>query len=235
MRYLAPVTRTPVGAATGAATAASDVDLPAGDAGDAALEGVRPLRDRTLAIVLVVLGAVAFLASGELAIERYLTLVDPMHALSCTLNPLVDCGPAMNSWQGRLLGFPNPYIGLVAFPVVITTGVLWLTGYRPPRWYRLSLLGGTVLGQALIFFLMFTILHELRSICLYCAVVWTCMWPLLWLQVVHALQTRALPAPDGLRRFAVGNRGLVLGLGYVVAVLWVALTMGRQLVASFLG
>jgi uncharacterized membrane protein len=204
-------------------------------AGDAALEGVRPLRDRTLAVVLVVLGAVAFLASGELAIERYLTLVDPMHALSCSINPLVDCGPAMNSWQGRLLGFPNPYLGLVAFPVVITTGVLWLTGYRPPRWYRLSLLGGTVLGEALIFFLMFTILHELRSICLYCAVVWTCMWPLLWLQVVHALQTRALPAPDGLRRFAVGNRGLVLGLGYVVAVLWIALTMGRQLAASFLG
>jgi uncharacterized membrane protein len=231
------VTRTPAGAASGAATA-SDLDAPdltSEAAGDTALAGVRPLRDRTLAVVLVVLGAVALLASAELAIERYLTLVDPTHALSCTLNPLVDCGPAMDSWQGRVLGFPNPYIGLVAFPVVITSGVLWLTGYRPPRWYRLALLGGTVLGQALIFFLMFTILHELRSICLYCAVVWTCMWPLLWFQVVHALQTRALPAPDGLRRFAVSNRGLVLGLGYVVAVLWVALAMGRMLVASFLG
>ncbi|PZR53637.1 vitamin K epoxide reductase [Xylanimonas oleitrophica] len=206
---------------------------PARDAVDPALEGVRPLGDRTLAVWLLVLGAVGFAASFTLSVERYLSLVEPGHVASCSLNVFVDCGAAMGSWQGRLLGFPNPYLGVAAFAVVVTTAVLWLTGYRPPRWYRLALLTGTVLGELLVVFLMYTSFHQLVSLCLYCMAVWVVMWPLLWLQVEHALQTRALPAPAGLVRALVGSRVIVLVVGYAVPTGWLLLTMGPYLVRSF--
>lgn len=194
---------------------------------------LRTLSTRAFAVLLVVLGGVGFAGSLWLAIEKILKLQDPGRTASCSINVFLDCGVAMGSWQGAVLGFPNPFIGVAAFPVVITTGVVLLAGARLPRWYMLSLLTGTVLGQALIFFLMWTSFYALVALCPACMIVWTAMWPLLWVQVVRAVQTGDLPASEGLRRAVVGNRWVILVIGYVVAVAWLLLAVGPALIASF--
>ncbi|MDO8145371.1 MULTISPECIES: vitamin K epoxide reductase family protein [unclassified Isoptericola] len=211
--------------ATGGSPGADDAAAPA--------TGPRPLATRPYALLLVVLGAVGFGGALWLAIERILKLQDPDRVTSCSINLFLDCGVAMESWQGSLLGFPNPFIGVAAFPVVITTGVVLLTGARLPRWYHLWLLGGTVLGQLLVFFLMWTSFYVLVALCPACMVVWTAMWPLLWFQVVRAVQEGDLRVGDGLRRIVVGNRGVILVIGYVVAVAWLLVAVGAALVASF--
>ena len=198
-----------------------------------AADGPRPLTARTLGWLLVVLGAVGFAGSAALSIERYLTLVDPGHVLSCSLNVFIDCGAAMGSWQGSLLGFPNPFLGVAAFPVVITTGVVVLTGARLPRWYWLALLATTTVALGLIVFLVWTSLYALVALCPYCMVVWAAMLPLFWYQVVHAVQEGYLPAGEGVRRTVVGNRHLFLAIGYVLLVVWVFLVMGPHILASF--
>lgn len=195
--------------------------------------GVRRLSTRAFGTLLVVLGGIGFGGSMWLAIEKILKLQDPDRVGSCSINVFLDCGVAMGSWQGALLGFPNPFIGVAAFPVVITTGVVLLAGARLPRWYLLSLLVGTVLGQLLIFFLMWTSFYSLVALCPACMVVWTAMWPLLWVQVVRAVQTGDLPAGEGLRRVVVGSRWVILAIGYVVAVAWLLLAVGPALIASF--
>lgn len=200
---------------------------------DLAVPGPRPLGGRTMGLLLVVLGAIGFAASFALAWEKYLKLLDPNRTASCSINLFVDCGAAMSSWQGALLGFPNPYLGVAAFPVVITTGVMLLLGTRLPRWYWMSLLAGTVLGQALIFFLMWTSFHVIVALCPYCMVVWTIMWPLLWYQVVRGVQSGDLPVGAGLRSAITGNHVIILVIGYVAAVAWLMLAVGSDLVASF--
>jgi uncharacterized membrane protein len=195
--------------------------------------GPRPMAARTLGWLLVVLGAVGLLASADLAVERYLTLVNPDHALSCTLSVFVDCGPAMGSWQGSLLGFPNPLLGVAAFPVVITTGVAVLAGARLPRWYWLSMLGATTVALGFIVFLVWTSLYSLVRLCPWCMVVWAVVLPLFWYQVVHAVQEGHLRVGDGARRTIVGNRHVFLAIGYVVLVAWVFLVMGRYILTSF--
>lgn len=216
---------------TGATTTSSDSSI--SDQDDVAVPGPRPLSGRTMGLLLVVLGGVGFAASMWLAIEKYLAFIDPERTASCTINVFVTCSAAMDSWQGALLGFPNPYIGLAAFPVVITTGVVVLVGARLPRWYWTSLLIGTVLGQALIFFLMATSFYVIVALCPACMIVWTIMWPLLWFQVVRGLQSGDLPASAGLRNAVVGNRGIILVIGYVAAVAWLMLAVGGPLVDSF--
>ncbi|WP_051433284.1 vitamin K epoxide reductase family protein [Promicromonospora kroppenstedtii] len=216
---------------TGATTTSSESSLDS--ANDVATPGSRPLGGRAVALLLVVLGAIGFAASFALAVEKYLKLVDPNHTASCSINLFVDCGAAMSSWQGALLGFPNPYLGVAAFPVVITTGVVLLVGARLPRWYWTSLLVGTVLGQALVFFLMYTSFYVIVALCPYCMVVWTIMWPLLWYQLVRGVQSGDLPAGAGLRNIMVGNRHIILVIGYVAAVAWLMLAVGGDLVASF--
>ncbi|MFE7406184.1 vitamin K epoxide reductase family protein [Isoptericola sp. NPDC057559] len=209
-------------------------DTPDDDAAEAALAaGPRGLSSRAYGTLLTVLGAIGFGAASWLAIEEYLKLLDPNRVTTCSFNVFLDCGVAMMSWQGTLLGFPNPYLGVAAFPVVVTTGVVLLAGARLPRWYHLALLAVTAVAQLLIFFLMWTSFYALVRLCPACMVVWTILWPLLWFQVVHAVQERHLPVSDGLRRAVVRNRGLVLIIGYVVAVGWLLAAVGGPLVESF--
>jgi uncharacterized membrane protein len=195
--------------------------------------GPRPMSSRTMGWLLVVLGAIGLAGSAALAIEKYLKLADPNHVASCSVNALLDCGDAMDSWQGALLGFPNPLLGIAAFPVVITTGVVVLVGARLPRWYWLALLGGTTLGMGLILFLIWTTMYAISAMCPYCMVVWFAMIPLFWYQVVHAVQEGHLPAGDGVRRTLVGNRHLFLAIGYVALVAWILLVKGPIIVSLF--
>ncbi|HEV6953362.1 MAG TPA: vitamin K epoxide reductase family protein [Promicromonospora sp.] len=193
----------------------------------------QPLGARSMGLLLVVLGGIGFAASFALSWEKYLKLLDPDRVASCSVNLFIDCGAAMDSWQGALLGFPNPYIGVAAFPVVVTTGVMLLLGTRLPRWYWTSLLVGTVLGEALVLFLMYTSFYSIVALCAYCMVVWTIMWPLLWYQVVRGVRSGDLPAGEGLRDAVVGNRHIILVIGYVAAVTWLLLAVGGPLFDSF--
>ncbi|WP_454858838.1 vitamin K epoxide reductase family protein [Promicromonospora soli] len=215
---------------TGATTTSSDSSI--NDQNDAAAVST-PFGARTMGLLLVVLGGIGFVASFALAWEKYLGFVEPERAASCTINLFVTCTAAMDSWQGALLGFPNPYLGVAAFPVVITTGVMLLLGTRLPRWYWLSLLVGTVLGQALVFFLMWTSFYDIVALCPYCMVVWTIMWPLLWYQLVRGVRSGDLRVSAGLRDAIVGNHVIILVIGYVAAVAWLMLAVGSDLVASF--
>lgn len=216
---------------TGATTTSSDSSISHQD--DVALPPPATLGARTMGLLLVVLGGVGFVASFALAWEKYLGFVEPERTASCSINLFVTCSAAMDSWQGALLGFPNPYLGVAAFPVVVTTGVMLLLGTRLPRWYWTSLLVGTVLGQALVFFLMATSFYSIVALCPYCMVVWTIMWPLLWYQIVRGVQSGDLRVGDGLRQAIVGNHVIILVIGYVAAVAWLMLAVGADLVASF--
>ncbi|PFG43664.1 putative membrane protein [Isoptericola jiangsuensis] len=200
---------------------------------DAPAAGPGPLTARTYGTLLVVLGAIGFGGAMWLAIEKILKLQDPDRVTSCSINVFLDCGVAMGSWQGSLLGFPNPFLGVAAFPVVITTGVVLLTGARLPRWYHLSLLAGTVLGQCLVFFLMWTSFYALVALCPVCLVVWTIMWPLLWYQVVRAVRDGDLRVGATVRDAVVSHHWVFLVIGYVVAVAWLLLAVGPALVGSF--
>lgn len=214
---------------TGATTTSSDSSI--SDQNDVAAP--TPFGARTMGLLLVVLGGVGFVASFALAWEKYLAFVEPERTASCSINLFVTCSAAMDSWQGALLGFPNPYLGVAAFPVVVTTGVMLLLGTRLPRWYWMSLLVGTVVGQALVFFLMWTSFYAIVALCPYCMVVWTIMWPLLWYQVVRGVQSGDLRVSEGLRSTVVGNHAIILVIGYVAAVAWLMLAVGTDLVASF--
>ena len=83
----------------------------------------------SLAFGLLVGGLVGFVASAVLLIERIRLAEDSDYVPTCSINPVLSCGNVMESAQAALLGFPNPIIGVAAFPVVVTTGVALLAGW----------------------------------------------------------------------------------------------------------
>ena len=188
-----------------------DVDLDAPDEHQLG-GGARP----GLATLLTVAGAVGFVAAFVLAVERIALLEDPEYVPTCSFNPILSCGSAMQTWQAEAFGFPNPLIGIAAFAVVTTIGVVLLTGATLPRWFWLGLDAGALLGVVFVHWLIVQSLYSIGALCPYCVIVWIVTIPIFWYVTVHNLQAGHLPAPGSVRRFTLRDRGLVLAAWYLV-------------------
>ena len=90
---------------------------------------------RAFGLFLLAAGAVGWIASTILVLERLALYRDSGHVTSCDVNPWVSCGKVMGTWQSELFGFPNPLIGIVAFAVVLATAMAVLSGASLGRWY----------------------------------------------------------------------------------------------------
>ena len=148
--------------------------------------------DRRLASGLVVGGLIGLLASAVLLVERIRLSDDSDYVPSCSINPILSCGSVMESAQASLLGFPNPLIGVAAFPVVVATGAALLAGGRLARWYWLGLQAGVSAALGLVAWLIFQSLYRIGALCPYCMVVWAVVIPVFWYVTLRNLATGAL-------------------------------------------
>jgi uncharacterized membrane protein len=140
------------------------------------------------AVWVLIAGIVGLASAFTLTVEKIELLIDPSYVPSCSLNPVLSCGSIMVTEQASAFGFPNPLIGIVAFTVVITTGVLAVAKVRLPQWYWVGLAAGTALGVVFIHWLIFESLYRIGALCPYCMVVWAVTIPLLVVVVSIALR-----------------------------------------------
>ncbi len=150
------------------ATAPSDVQ-PSEPAADAPSRV--PVRAAS-AVWILIAGVVGLAAALTLTIEKIELLINPKYVPSCSINPVLSCGSVMVTPQASEFGFPNPLIGIVAFTVVLVTGVLTLAKVGLPRWYWMGLAAGTLLGVVFVHWLIFQSLYRIGALCPYCMVVW---------------------------------------------------------------
>ena len=127
---------------------------------------------RLLPWLLLVGGLLGAAAAFVLTVEKIALITDPEFIPSCSLNPILNCGSIMKTDQAELLGFPNPLIGLITFPVLAATGALLLARVRLPRWYWLGLQAGATLAVVFVGWLIFQSLYRIDALCPYCMVVW---------------------------------------------------------------
>lgn len=174
---------------------------------------------RRAAVALIVLGLIGWAASATLTIERFALLTDPTYTPSCNINPVLSCGSVMTTPQAALFGFPNPLIGLVAFTVVVTTGVVALAGADLPRWYWAALAGGAMLGEVLVHWLIFQSLYRIGALCPYCMIVWAITLPIF---VITADRTLTTPQPGPVIRTLHDWRWSLAALWYTIVILLIA-------------
>lgn len=144
----------------------------------------RPV-DRSLAWWLLIAGAVGLVAAAVLLVERFRLAQDSGYVPSCSINPVLSCGSVMESTQASVLGFPNPVLGVAAFPAVIVTAAALLGGARLARWYWAGLQLGVTSGAVFVGWLIFQSLYRIGALCPYCMVVWVVVWPTFWLVTVR--------------------------------------------------
>lgn len=152
-----------------------------------------------LAWILVIGGFLGLFAAFVLTLEKIALIKDPAHQLSCSLNPVLSCGPIIMSDQASAFGFPNPLIGLISYAVVITVGMAILAGASFKRWFWLGLQAGTIFGVVFIHWLAFESLYRLDALCLYCLLVWTVTLPMFWYTTLYNLQQGHIKTPAALK------------------------------------
>lgn len=141
---------------------------------------VVPRRPLVLAIVLIVAGVVGWYASFALTLDKLAVLENPQADLDCNFSVLVQCGVNLGSWQGSLLGFPNPLLGLGGFVAPIAVGVALLAGATFARWFWIAFNVGVLGAFAFILWLAYQSIFNLGTLCPWCMLVWSVTIPLFW-------------------------------------------------------
>lgn len=150
---------------------------------------------KSLAWMLISGGIVGWAAALSLTIERINVATNPDAVLSCDVSPFISCKSVMLTWQAKLLGFPNPLIGLAAFMAPIVVGFAILAGAKFARWFWQTFTAGMFVGFSFAIWLWSQSVFDIGVLCPYCMVAWAGMIPMFWKQFLFSTSEGIVPVP----------------------------------------
>lgn len=123
--------------------------------------------------VVLAFAITALIAALVLSVEKIHLLNNPDAVLSCSFNIVLNCSTVMQTWQASVFfGIPNMYIGLMAFPVLITVAVAYLWGgARFNAGFIRAMNIGVLLGTIFAYWLFFSSVYVIQVLCPWCLVV----------------------------------------------------------------
>ena len=97
-------------------------------------EARRSWRRRT-SLEMIVSGFIGLVTSFVLSIEAWQLAADSSTRFGCDVSAVLSCSTVAQTWQARILGFPNAFLGIFFEAVVLAISVGIAAGVRFPRWY----------------------------------------------------------------------------------------------------
>lgn len=160
-----------------------------------------PALSRQLPWMLLLGGATGLAAALALILERMALLKDPDHIPACSINPVLNCGSVMSTWQAEAFGFPNPLIGIAAFSALAAVGAVLLTGGTLARPAWIALVMGAAAGLVFVHWLIYQSLYVIGALCPYCMAVWVVTIAAFWSVLVHVASAGHLGRGPFIRAF----------------------------------
>ncbi len=154
-----------------------------------------PKWERYYPYLLAVGGTIGLLSAFYLSMEKLHLLQHPDAQLICNLNPLFSCGSVILSKQAAAFGFPNPYIGLAGYAVVVTIGMAILAGAAFKRWFWLGLQAGVTFGMLFVHWLFYNSVFLIGKLCLFCMAVWAVTIPIFWYTTLRNYNHEVITLP----------------------------------------
>ncbi|QWW18695.1 vitamin K epoxide reductase family protein [Schaalia sp. 19OD2882] len=134
---------------------------------------------RRTSIEMILSGVVGLVASFVLSIEAWQLAMDANTRFGCDVSAVLSCSSVAQSWQARILGFPNAFLGILFETAVLCVSVALMAGVRFPRWYMLCVEALYTVGLAFALWLFsqsYAVLHVLCPWCLLITVTTTLVW-----------------------------------------------------------
>ncbi|MEI6591424.1 MAG: vitamin K epoxide reductase family protein [Actinomycetes bacterium] len=175
-----------------------------------------------LAWVMIITGLVGLFGAVSLTIERIHVWLNPDATLSCDVNVWISCKSVMLKPQASLFGFPNSFLGVLAFLAPIAMGVAALLGYRFGKSLWRVFYAGIGMGMVFVGFLFSQSNYVISILCPYCMVVWAAMIPLFVYTTIFMMREKISGGP----KFLLKNIEAIAEWGWVIAI-------GLELLAIF--
>jgi len=154
-----------------------------------------------LPYLLIACAVIGFIMSVILMYDHNQIALNPHYIPNCNLNPVIACGSVIKSKQAEAFHIPNPYIGLVTFPVIITIGVVVLAGAKLKRWFWLALEAGTLFGVGFMHWLFYETVYRIHALCPYCMATWVVMITTFWYVTLYNIQSGNIKVPTKFKPF----------------------------------
>ncbi len=138
--------------------------------------------------LLTGLSGVALISSFWQAAERIHQLKNPSIALSCNINPIVDCGGVMNHKLAALFGFPNTFIGMVMFSMLFMAGLALIFGATFTQKIRNVIMALSKVALLFSLWFFWASLYEIGKICVFCLTIWPASIALFWFGLQYWLE-----------------------------------------------
>lgn len=90
------------------------------------------IAERKLGWMLIASGALGLFMSCSFATLRLELAIDPAASVQCDVSDIVRCSTILLSPGGALLGFPNGFLGISGFAVLVLLGVQTFARNVPP-------------------------------------------------------------------------------------------------------
>ena len=163
-------------------------------------EAARRAWRRRTSLEMIISGSLGLFTSFVLSIEAWQLAADSSARFGCDISSVLSCSTVAQTWQARILGFPNAFLGIFFEAVVLAISVGIFAGVKFPRWYML----GTNLLYTIALFFAFWLFGQsyfiIQVLCPWCLLI-TLTTPLVFGGITRInIRDRVILAPEGLRR-----------------------------------
>ncbi len=153
--------------------------------------------EKVLPYLLLIGGIIGYICAFIIMFDKVRILDNAHYVPSCNLNPIISCGSVMQSKQATAFGFPNPFIGLGAFPVLAVIGGAMFAGAKFKRWFWLGLESGLVFALGFVHWLFFESVYRIHALCPWCMVVWVVCISTFWYVTLYNIDQKHIRLPKG--------------------------------------
>ena len=209
--------------------------LPEADAAQATdPRPVPPLRARYFLFgEMLLFATLSLVASFVLSYDALVLAADPNADLSCSLNSILDCAKVGVTWQAKVFGFPNAFLGMISEPVVMTIAVASLCGTRFPRWFMFTANAIYLLGVIFAYWLLFQSTFVIGALCPWCILVTVSTTFVFWSMTQwNILEENLYLSPKWQARALAFHRG---GWMTITLMAWLALVVLIEILKWTLG
>ena len=158
--------------------------------------------DRRLGWFTLIPGLLAFGAAAMLVYERLQIYMDAAHRSVCDINALLNCGTVMRTWQAEAFGFPNPFIGIAGYAIVLAIATALIAGASFARWYWVAMQVGHTLAMAFVLWLWYNTTFDINALCLFCMIVWIMQTAIFVKVTTRNIHAGVIPASESIRQAA---------------------------------
>jgi len=168
--------------------------------------------------ILLSTSAVALIASFWQAAERIHMLKNPSVPLNCNLNPIIDCGGVMSHRLAALFGFPNTFIGMVMFSMLLASALLLIFGGNFSKAYHKLVLALSTIAILFSAWFFWVSLYIIGKICLFCLAIWPVSVVLFWYGLLYWLskQDKLSTKQQKFYNFGMKNHYMVVVYVFIV-------------------